>query len=268
METAKNDVLERCQEFCSLISNKLTNNQDLHNNLSIQIGNEIEQICPLLLPHQNEGISKLYNLAEQGFSGLLCDPCGLGKTATMISYLLFLKRKHNINGPHLIITPTLTKHWLDEFSKWAPEMLSNVVIYEGTLEQRKKLFKNCDLKTTIFIANKGLFIKNPEHNKDVGKFRKLVFDCLIVDEAHDISNRNNFSSSIALLKSHQRIGITATPMKKSVKDLFVLLIWSSGRVFLPPVNSNNCNRSSKKRKLMLSASSSSSSSLVYNDVLE
>lgn len=64
-----------------------------------------------------------------------------GKTVQTISLIALLREQENYLGPHLIVAPLSTlSNWINEFQHWTPSI--PVIMYHGTPQQRKDLFKN------------------------------------------------------------------------------------------------------------------------------
>jgi ATP-dependent helicase STH1/SNF2 len=85
-----------------------------------------------LKEYQLGGLQWMVSLYNNNLNGILADEMGLGKTIQAIALLAYVMEfKHN-NGPFLIVVPLSTlSNWVNELSKWTPDMIK--VVYKGFL---------------------------------------------------------------------------------------------------------------------------------------
>ena len=75
---------------------------------------------------------------------------GLGKTIQVIALLTYLVETKGDHGPFMVIAPLSTiTNWALEFQRWAPSL--NVVVYKGSAQVRKDLFKTRMQKTSFNV---------------------------------------------------------------------------------------------------------------------
>ena len=152
-----------------------------------------------LRPYQALGVTWMQNLYNRNFSGLLADEMGLGKTVQVLAFLSSCK------GPFLIIVPTtLLYNWKREIETFLPN--HTVQIFHGL----DRFLGNADITLTSFgIAR-----------TDYSTLSKTVFDCLIVDEAQNMKNRETLTfQALQKLKAHCKLSLTGTPIENSLSEL-------------------------------------------------
>ncbi|KAI1377396.1 SNF2 family N-terminal domain-containing protein [Hypoxylon crocopeplum] len=184
--------------------------------------------------------------------GILAEEMGLGKTVEMIS-LICLHARESLSslqkaqspypsGATLIVTPaTLKNQWVSEFSKHAPCL--SVMVYEGLKDFRgeeqqmvSKLAEHDVVITTYNVLQAEIhYAKEPPSRsmRHERKYRRLKSPLtqiswwrVCLDEAQQIES--GVSSAAKLARSIPRVyawGITGTPVKEDIKDLWGLLIF-------------------------------------------
>ncbi|ORC89605.1 transcription activator [Trypanosoma theileri] len=170
-----------------------------------------------LRSYQLTGVQFMLNKFHSGMPCILADDMGLGKTAQIASFLNFLKSEHNIDGPHLIVSPlsTLTS-WTRELARWSPTL--RVVKYHGERKGRTALRSARVNRHCVYVTTPSVL------NQDRGFFRKRAWVVAVVDEAHVLKGSSTMISSVARkLKSCFRIAVTGTPVHNNVGEVWSLL---------------------------------------------
>jgi superfamily II DNA or RNA helicase len=130
-----------------------------------------------------------------------------------------MEYKHN-NGPFLIVAPITTlSNWVNEFNKWAPEIIK--VVYKGTPDERKRIFKE-EIESHLLNA----LITTYEYiMKDKSSLKKLTWQYIIVDEGHRMKNaQSKFAQTLGTTyNSKHRILLTGTPLQNNLPELWALL---------------------------------------------
>jgi superfamily II DNA or RNA helicase len=160
-----------------------------------------------LRPYQKEGLNWLHFLDEMKWGGILADDMGLGKTLQILTFLSKLTSKK----PSLIIVPTtLLFNWENEIAKFSPH-LKAFYYYGGSREKETKVFSDYD----IIFSTYGIVVK------DIEILKSYKFNYLILDESQSIKNPSSLRyKATALLKAHNKIALTGTPIENSTFDLF------------------------------------------------
>ena len=142
---------------------------------------------------------------------------GLGKTLQTISLLAYLREGRGIRGPHLVIVPkSVVGNWMREIRKWCPAI--KPMRMGGTKDERTKFMQNglsTDKETNKIHCKFDVLVTSYEgFVKENGKFGKIDWEYLIIDEAHRIKNENSsLSLAVRKMKTQSRLLITGTPLQ-------------------------------------------------------
>ncbi|MDP8963992.1 MAG: DEAD/DEAH box helicase [Cyanobacteriota bacterium] len=171
--------------------------------------------------YQQEGIRWL---VEQP-SALLADEMGTGKTVQAVNALRLLFRQGKIRSV-LIVCPSAvigsvdltietgsSEGWSGHFYHWASE-LEVAVMRGGNQEQRKLAWER---PFHVYITTYDT-LRTDIRNQVLTDWNK--FDCIILDEAQKIKNRETKTSqAIRCLHSEYRWALTGTPIENSLDDV-------------------------------------------------
>lgn len=203
-------------------------------------------------PYQLEGLNWMIKLHDNGINGILADgtftnysffpypscfslgyicvaEMGLGKTLQTISLLAYLREARGNKGPHLVVVPkSVVGNWINEFRKWCPVI--KAIKMGGTKEERNHVVKNYLSDSTrkfdvLVTSYEGLL-------KEKGKFAKIPWKYLIIDEAHRIKNENSsLSKAVRIMSTEFRLLITGTPLQNNLRELWALLNFLMPEIF-------------------------------------
>ena len=142
----------------------------------------------VLRDYQKFGFQWMNNVADYRFGGILADDMGLGKTIQSIAFILsVLPEIRERKEPALIVAPaSLLYNWLSELHKFAPGI--KAVIADGTQTERAKILHHTESADVIITSY-------PLLRRDVGRYAKLSFLALILDEAQAFKNYTNANGS-------------------------------------------------------------------------
>lgn len=205
-----------------------------------------------LFPYQRAGVAFLATAKR----ALLADEPGLGKTVQTIRALKRLQEQGQDVFPTLIVCPnTLKKNWAREFTKWWPEVTTQVI--KGTATQRKKQFdvaveSNIDviiinwesLRSHSRLApygsvaltrcsecgghDEGVSVNRCEvHTRELNT---IDFKAVVADEIHrskDPKSKQTRALWSATGDADYRFALTGTPIANDVVDLWSILHWLS-----------------------------------------
>ena len=197
-------------------------------------------LYPLLLPplsfdfkEQFDLYSPLYGFQQKGVeflvegtSALLADEMGTGKTVQTIIAFRILFRQAKVKNA-LIVCPVAvigsarlssitgkSEGWDGHFYNWAPEL--SVTVVRGNLDQRKLDWK---YPSHIYITTYDT-IRNDFKNGTLTEEDLSKFDCVVLDEAQKIKNRNSgISRTVRKIKTQYRWALTGTPIENKVDDV-------------------------------------------------
>lgn len=157
----------------------------------------------VLRPHQKDALA-----SYQG-NGILCLPCGYGKTATALAISCAMKRKTII----VVHKEFLANQWRERIAQFCPT--STVGLIQGD---------TWDVDGHHFVLAMIQTLCVREHSPEQFK----MFGLVIVDEAHHIG-APAFSRTMFKVNPEYTLGLTATPERKD--GLTCLLYWFLGKVF-------------------------------------
>ena len=202
----------------------------------------------ILFPHQRAGVEFLATAKR----ALLADEPGLGKTAQAIRALKMLHERGEEVFPILIVCPnTLKKNWAREFTKWWPEVPTQVI--KGSAVQRKRQFEDPSqvfiinwesLRTHSRLAPYGSValtrcracggqdekISETRCEVHLRELNHIDFKAVIADEIHrskDPKSKQSRALWSASGDSKIRFALTGTPIANNVVDLWSILHWIS-----------------------------------------
>ena len=202
----------------------------------------------ILFPHQRAGVEFLATAKR----ALRADEPGLGKTAQAIRALKMLHERGEEIFPVLIVCPnTLKKNWAREFTKWWPEVPTQVI--KGSAVQRKRQFEDPSqvfiinwesLRTHSRLAPYGSValtrcracggqdekISETRCEVHLRELNHIDFKAVIADEIHrskDPKSKQSRALWSASGDSKIRFALTGTPIANNVVDLWSILHWIS-----------------------------------------
>lgn len=163
-------------------------------------------------PYQVEAINRI--LASQGF--LVADDCGLGKTLTAI---VAGKRLRGLEAAWrgLVVCPTkIAAQWeqaIHDLEDSSIEVLRTQHLpYDVSLVKRG----------WVIVTYPELVLARSSHI--LKSVCSVLWDYLVVDEAHRLRNRKTLqTSNIKMISAIKRVALTATPKDKRFDDLWSIL---------------------------------------------
>ena len=205
-----------------------------------------------LFPHQRAGVAYLATARR----ALLADEPGLGKTAQAIRALKRMQDNGEDVFPTLIVCPnTLKKNWAREFTKWWPEVTTQVI--KGTATQRKKQFDIAvESSIDVIIINWESLRSHSRlapygsvaltrcsdcggHDESISlnrcevhhrELNEIDFKAVVADEIHrskDPKSKQTRALWSATGDADIRFALTGTPIANDVVDLWSILHWLS-----------------------------------------
>jgi SNF2 family DNA or RNA helicase len=191
--------------------------------LKQQINKESTKMELPLYTYQHTGVSWLlererttqtFQNEEMPKGGILADEVGLGKTMMTIA-LCNANPKYNT----LILAPkSIINQWANEISKHAPHI-------KVTISYDDKFTINDDPDIIhIVLASHSRLNSKGVNNIERTVYAKVVWDRIIIDEAHVIKNkRSKIHKACAALQSPIKWGLTATPVMNKMTDFVYIL---------------------------------------------
>ncbi|KAI1331599.1 hypothetical protein F5Y16DRAFT_360374 [Xylariaceae sp. FL0255] len=184
-----------------------------------------------LKEHQRAGLTWLIREEEGNNKGsILADDMGLGKTIQAIALILARPPNDVARKTTLVVVPTsLLRQWEREIEdKIKCRFQLKTVIYHGqkkrSLTAAKLLSHDIVLTTYGTIAHeyKSVFEKRRRESA-VLLASHCIFHRIILDEAHNIKNRDSLMSRGSMrLRSTYKLCMTGTPLQNRVDELYPL----------------------------------------------
>jgi len=163
----------------------------------------------LLAPEQNEGIRFLVGRD----SALLADEMGLGKTVQVVTAVRLLREKRRATHVLVIVPRPLQTMWMDEFSRWAPDLLVRRV--EGSQANRSALYR---LPLPVVVAT----YDQVSRDRDILRAAP-TFGVVVLDEAQRIKNRTSQTARACRAVPRERSwALTGTPLENRPEELYAI----------------------------------------------
>lgn len=173
-----------------------------------------QNITGNLRDYQKEGFNWLNFLNEFGWGGCLADDMGLGKTFQVLTFLQHQKelQPHKTDLNNLVIVPTsLLFNWEAEIQKFCPQL----TFYKHHGTNRTKITSELIQQYDVLLTTYGTLASDIEY------FSEVYFHYAILDESQAIKNPNtNRYKAARLIKAHNRIAMTGTPIENNTFDLY------------------------------------------------
>ena len=173
-----------------------------------------------LRPYQTEGVKWLDYLYRNELGGCLADDMGLGKTLQTIALLSMIYAGKKEKAPTLIIMPrSLLFNWEKELAKFAPQ-LTHYTYYGLQRDLGEAMKQNVVLTTYALVRN------------DIEEFKKLRFECVVLDESQNIKNyAAQTTTAVMLLEAGHRFALSGTPMENNLTELYSLFRFLNPTMF-------------------------------------
>ncbi|WP_054957253.1 DEAD/DEAH box helicase [Paenibacillus dakarensis] len=173
-----------------------------------------ESLSGILRDYQGYGYQWMKTLALYRFGGVLADEMGLGKTIQAISFIIsVLPEIREQRQPVLVVAPaSLMYNWLNEFSKFAPEV--QAVVADGSKAERVTTLRKAE-EVDVVITSYPLL------RRDLEEVASLSFHTLILDEAQTFKNHaTQTAQAVKAINSIHRFALTGTPVENRMEELW------------------------------------------------
>ncbi|KAI0182481.1 SNF2 family N-terminal domain-containing protein [Xylaria flabelliformis] len=185
-----------------------------------------------LMPHQHVGLTWLLNQERSPLKGgILADDMGLGKTIQALALILCHPPQDGTRKTTLIVIPnSLLRQWEREIDdKVKPGHKLKTVIYHSTKKKSMTVAKL--LSYDIVLTTYGTLAfewkqvyDNRKPDAAVLLASHAIFHRVILDEAHNIKNRNSQASkAVDRLRATYRLCMTGTPLMNRLDELYPLV---------------------------------------------
>ncbi|KAI1823218.1 hypothetical protein F4861DRAFT_511239 [Xylaria intraflava] len=193
---------------------------------------ESSALMKKLMPHQRVGLTWLIKQEQSPHKGgILADDMGLGKTIQAIALILARPPNDGARKTTLIVVPTSLLHqWEQEIiDKVKPSHRLKTIIFHSQKKRNMTVSKllSHDIVLTTYgtIAHEWKKVFEKRKSKEAVLLAShAIFHRIILDEAHNIKNRNTLSSKAAdRLRGTYRLCMTGTPLMNQFNELYPLV---------------------------------------------
>lgn len=191
-----------------------------------------------LLPFQKEGLNWLLKQEASRYNGgILADEMGMGKTIQTIA--LFMADKDR-KAPILVIAPTVAiMQWRNEIDQHTGGSLSMLVFHgQNRTSSMAEIMKHDVVLTTyslvgsVYRKQQSGFRRKNGIVKEASLLHKVNFHRVVLDEAHNIKDRNAITSkAVYNLQTEKRLCLTGTPLQNRIGEMYSLLRFLQVRPF-------------------------------------
>lgn len=166
----------------------------------------------ILRNYQKTGFRWMKTMAAYGFSGILADDMGIGKTLQVIT-LLEDEKLHDHHTLSLVVCPSsLILNWQSEIEKFSNTL--TCILINGTSDERAVRISQCQNYDVVITSYDYL-------KRDVERYEHLTFHYCFIDEAQYIKNHNTKNAaSVKNIHSLHRFALTGTPIENSLAELW------------------------------------------------
>ncbi|MFI3303071.1 MAG: SNF2-related protein, partial [Rikenellaceae bacterium] len=164
-----------------------------------------------LREYQVDGYKWMSRLAGWGAGACLADDMGLGKTVQSIAVLLNRAER----GASLIVAPASVVHnWQSELQRFSPSLRCRVL--HDNIAERESIVQSAE-PFDVVITTYGLL------NRVAEIITAKEWNVILLDEAHNIKNRDTKSSKVAMnLMGEFRLVLTGTPIQNHLGEIWNL----------------------------------------------
>ncbi|WP_028548380.1 DEAD/DEAH box helicase [Paenibacillus sp. UNC451MF] len=190
---------------------RLLENMRNPDNLEFHVPDNLNLI---LRDYQKYGYQWMKTLAHYHFGGILADDMGLGKTLQSIAFVVsVLPDIRSLKQPAIIVSPaSLTYNWLNELSKFAPDI--RAIIADGSKTERSRILKGAS-KYDVIITSYPLL------RRDISMYVEQSFHTMILDEAQVFKNHTTQTAqAVKELQASYRFALTGTPVENRLEELW------------------------------------------------
>jgi SNF2 family DNA or RNA helicase len=170
-----------------------------------------------LRPYQKHGLSWLSFLGRWNLGACLADDMGLGKTIQVLSLLLHLEDKGELDRPVLLICPTsVVSNWRKEAERFAPTL--RVLIHHGQERHEGERFQKEAARHHLVVSTYSLV------HRDLERLSGVEWEGLVLDEAQNIKNpQAKQTRALRKLVAPRRIALTGTPVENRLSELWSIM---------------------------------------------
>jgi non-specific serine/threonine protein kinase len=175
-----------------------------------------------LRAYQSEGCAWIEFLYQHRFGACLADDMGLGKTVQTIGFIaqrLQSDLAQKKGAILIVLPPSLVFNWLDEFERFAPDIVVQDCLTRGSLAPA--------LQTAQVILTTYDRVR-----VEVAAYEAHQFDIVVFDEAHSLKNVTAArTKAAARVKRRFTLCLTGTPVENNISEFYSVMSTSVPGIF-------------------------------------
>ncbi|RSL54998.1 putative DNA repair helicase ercc3 [Fusarium duplospermum] len=160
-------------------------------------------------PYQEKSLSKMFGNGRAK-SGIIVLPCGAGKTLVGITAACTIKKSVVV----LCTSSVSAVQWRNEFLKWSNINPASITTFTA---ESKTIFKG---RAGIIVTTYSMVTNSRERSKESKEVMNFLggreWGLMLLDEVHVVP-ANIFRQVISSIKSHSKLGLTATLLREDDK---------------------------------------------------
>lgn len=160
-------------------------------------------------PYQEKSLSKMFGNGRAK-SGIIVLPCGAGKTLVGITAACTIRK-----GVVVLCTSSVSAvQWRQEFLKWSN--ISPDALTTFTADSKGRFSGSTGVIVTTYSMVTNNRERSPESQQMMDFLRGREWGLMLLDEVHVVP-ANIFRRAISSIKSHAKLGLTATLLREDEK---------------------------------------------------
>ncbi|KAM6532348.1 DNA repair helicase RAD25 [Fusarium solani] len=160
-------------------------------------------------PYQEKSLSKMFGKGRAK-SGIIVLPCGAGKTLVGITAACTIKKSVIV----LCTSSVSAVQWRNEFLKWSNINPASITTFTA---ESKTIFKG---RAGIIVTTYSMVTNSHERSRESKEVMNFLagreWGLMLLDEVHVVP-ANIFRQVISSIKSHSKLGLTATLLREDDK---------------------------------------------------
>eukprot|EP00127_Corallochytrium_limacisporum_P000579 Clim_evm6s20 gene=Clim_evmTU6s20 len=211
----REEMVEETKNFCSRHYPLLEEYDFRNDKSSPDIGMQLKPIAHLR-PYQEKSLAKMFGNGRAR-SGMICLPCGAGKTLTGVTAACTVNKRTVV----LCTTAVAVDQWKNQFLLWT-------TIKERQIKRFTADYKEMPTEDSILISTYSMMSFSGKRAEEAQKVLDWIssheWGIMLLDEVH-FAPAKQFRKVVHNVKAHCKLGLTATLLREDdkINDLKYLI---------------------------------------------